>query len=68
MSYTQKIECSVSSCAHNCLEDGTCRLDRIRVKPCTLGKDRSPEAETACGSYNYVGELNTVERIGRGNM
>ena len=33
-----------------------------------LGNDRSPEAETACGSYNYVGELNTVERIGRGNM
>lgn len=68
MSYTQKIECTVSSCAHNCLEDSTCRLDRIKVKPTTLENSKNSENQTLCGSYNNIGELNTVERIGRGNM
>lgn len=65
MSYHQKIECNVSSCAHNCLEDSTCRLDRIMIKPCSLNQSRTPEGETACGSYFYVGEMNVVERLGR---
>ena len=67
MSYHQKIECSVSSCAHNCLEDSTCRLDRIMVKPCYLNQSRTPDGETACGSYFYVGKMNIVERLGRGD-
>ena len=54
MSYHQKIECNVSSCAHNCLEDSTCRLDRIMVKPCYLNQSRTPEGDTACGSYFYI--------------
>ncbi len=67
MSYHQKIECNVSSCAHNCLEDCTCRLDRIMVRPKAGDKTRTPGSETSCGSYFYIGEMNVVERLGRGD-
>ena len=67
MSYHQKIECNVSSCAHNCLEDCTCRLYRIMVRPCAGDKARTPEGETSCGSYFYIGEMNIAERLGRGD-
>lgn len=67
MSYHQKIECNVSSCAHNCLEDSTCRLDRIMVKPCLGVQDKTPEGQTACGSYFYIGQMNIVQRLGRGD-
>lgn len=67
MSYHQKIECNVSTCAHNCLEDSTCRLDRIMVRPCIGNESRAPEDKTACGSYFYIGEMNVAERIGRGD-
>lgn len=67
MSYHQKIACNVSSCAHNCLEDCTCRLDRIMVRPCAGDKARTPEGETSCGSYFYIGEMNIAERLGRGD-
>lgn len=67
MSYHQKIECNVSTCAHNCLEDSTCRLDRIMVRPCRGNESRTPEDKTACDSYFYIGEMNVAERIGRGD-
>ena len=37
------------------------------VKPCSINQSRTPEGETACGSYFYVGEMNVVERLGRGD-
>ena len=67
MSYHQKIECNVSSCAHNCLEDCTCRLDRIKVRPCVGDVTRTSDGETYCDSYFYVGEMNIAERLGRGD-
>lgn len=68
MSYHQKIECNVSSCAHNCLEDCTCRLDRIIVKPCRNSNDsRTPDSDTCCSSYYYVGGMNVAEILDRGD-
>lgn len=63
MSYHQKIECNVSSCAHNCIEDATCRLDRIMVTPCSRDISRVPEGETACSSYFYSGKLNSYSSL-----
>lgn len=68
MSYHQKIECNVSSCAHNCLEDSTCRLDRIMINPCSSTKDKMSVEQTICGSYNYVGNMNIVERLDSGDI
>ena len=67
MSYHQKIECNVSSCAHNCFEDCTCRLDRIKVRPCVGDVTRTSDAESDCDSYFSVGEMNIAERLGRGD-
>lgn len=67
MSYHQKIECNVVSCAHNCLEDCTCRLDRIIVKPCQSDNLKKGEIQCTCASYNFVGEMNVARSIGRGD-
>ena len=37
------------------------------VRPCAGDKARTPEGETSCGSYFYVGEMNIAERLGRGD-
>jgi hypothetical protein len=37
------------------------------VRPCFLDQTRTPDSETACGSYFYVGEMNVAERLGRGD-
>lgn len=54
----QKIGCNVSNCAHNCIEDCTCRLDNIQVCPCSLRGDGTPEDETACSSFINAGNEN----------
>lgn len=61
---SQKIECNVTECSHNCLEDCTCKLDRIQVCPCRVKGDKTPEDETACAMYSYSGNLNSKEIIG----
>ena len=30
---SQRIECNVTNCTHNCIEDSTCRLNKIQVSP-----------------------------------
>lgn len=30
---SQKIDCNVTNCTHNCIEDSTCRLNKIQVSP-----------------------------------
>ncbi len=57
--HEQKIECSVSHCAHNCIEDSTCRLEAIKVCPCGPKIKENYEEDTACSSYDYIGDLNT---------
>lgn len=57
-----KIECNVSKCVHNSIEDSSCRLDTIRV--CECSNDRKSvkrEDQTSCGSYEYCGNLNMKE-------
>lgn len=58
----QKIGCNVTSCAHNCIDDCTCKLDQIRVSPCKMNGNKTPEDETACSSYHYAGDLNIEEK------
>lgn len=58
----QKIGCNVTSCMHNCIDDSTCRLDQINVTPCGMNGNKTPEGETACGSYHYAGNLNVEEK------
>lgn len=61
-----KILCNVTKCVHNCIEDSTCRLDSIKVCECMNDKkSRRREDQTSCGSYEYCGNLNTDEIIGR---
>ena len=63
-----KIKCNVAKCVHNCIDDSTCRLDSIIVCECMNDKkSKKREDQTACGSYNYCGDLNKNERLG-GNL
>ncbi|MEG0073306.1 MAG: DUF1540 domain-containing protein [Clostridia bacterium] len=55
----QCIKCNVASCAHNNVEHCSCLLDAIQVCPCKLDIDeKTSDAETACLSYDYVGNEN----------
>ncbi|MEG0872605.1 MAG: DUF1540 domain-containing protein [Clostridia bacterium] len=57
----QKIECSVVDCAHNCVKDCTCKLEKISVCPCGESKEAKKDENTLCSSYHYVGNLNVEE-------
>lgn len=60
-----KIKCNVVKCVHNCLDDSTCRLDSIIVCECMNDKkSKRREDQTACGSYDYCGDLNKNEILG----
>ncbi len=63
MEYKQKIECNVIQCAHNSPHDCTCRLDSIKVCPCGPRPKENFEDDTACASYDYIGDLNVSEII-----
>lgn len=65
MSYKQKIQCNVAHCTHNCIDDSTCRLDKILVSSCTTKANESANDTTACASYHYCGDLNVTEIVGR---
>jgi len=61
----ERILCNVSKCSHNCMEDSTCRLDTIKVCECMNdNKSKNPEAQTACKSYEFIGNLNQSEILG----
>ena len=64
-SSSQRIECNVTKCAHNCIDDSTCRLDAIKVCTCSNQRKGNLEDETACASYHYAGYLNEEEIKGR---
>lgn len=49
----QKINCTVSDCIHNCVDDCTCRLGEISVCPCSATMTKDPLKDTACHSYKY---------------
>ena len=57
----QKIKCNVSDCTHNCIEDSTCRLDTIQVKPTSHKITKDALKDTACASYEYS-NLQRTER------
>ena len=60
-----KIKCNVVKCVHNCIDDSTCRLNTIKVCECMNDKKSSKrEDQTACDSYEYVGNLNKSEILG----
>ena len=59
MAYHQKIQCNVTECAHNSLEDSTCRLDKIQVSTGRIKNKELPEDETACLMYSNSGYLNS---------
>ncbi|CCZ56229.1 unknown [Clostridium sp. CAG:1219] len=63
----QKIKCNVSECVHNCIEDCSCRLEKIQVCPCTSKIDEgAPQRDkTACASFYNAGDLNVTEITGR---
>lgn len=58
MKYNQKIECNVSNCTHNAIQDCTCKLDRIQVSPCSNKGTKTSEDETLCSMYLYAGHMN----------
>ncbi|MCX8074252.1 MAG: DUF1540 domain-containing protein [Clostridia bacterium] len=60
--YSQRIECNVTNCTHNCIDDSTCRLDKIQVAPCGPRGSKVAEDETLCSSYLYIGDLNEEEK------
>jgi hypothetical protein len=61
--YSQKIGCNVVSCAHNSVENSTCRLENIKVTPCAGVKgDGSAYKETLCSSFLHVADLNMQEK------
>lgn len=62
MSHNQKIDCNVTKCMHNCIDDCSCRLERIQVCPTSARNTDTYDDETACGMYTYVGDLNTQEK------
>lgn len=65
--YDQKIKCTVAECLHNCIEDCSCRLEKIQVCPCSskLEENSLQRDKTACASYQNAGDLNITEITGR---
>jgi len=61
MPFFQKITCNVNECAHNCIEDSTCRLEKIHVTPCITKDKKAPEDATACAMFSDIGHLNAEE-------
>ena len=60
-----RIKCNVAKCVHNCIDDSTCRLNSIKVCECMNDKNsKEREEQTACGSYEYSGNLNQSEILG----
>lgn len=51
MDKTQKINCSVCSCAFNNSEKNLCQLEQIVVTPCQNCHNGHPDDESMCGSY-----------------
>jgi hypothetical protein len=43
---------------HNSIEDSTCRLESIKVCTCYPKPSGNFIEDTACGSYDYSGDLN----------
>lgn len=62
---SQKIECGVRECVHNCIEDSTCRLNCIKVNVMNEKNKAECPDETCCKSYHYAGDLNVAEITGR---
>lgn len=58
MSSFQKIQCTVTECAHNCLEDSTCRLDKILVSHELTQNHEDLKDKITCSMYSYSGNLN----------
>ena len=58
MEKNQKIGCNVDTCMHNDISKCECRLDKIRVAPCEMSREKNPESQTACSMYHYYGDLN----------
>lgn len=59
----QKIKCNVVQCAHNSVEDCTCRLDSIKVCQCDTHVKKDFKDDTACASYDYAGDLNVRSQM-----
>lgn len=53
-----KINCNVSTCAHNCVEDSTCLLKEINVARIKADESGDADVDTACHSYRYIGNEN----------
>jgi hypothetical protein len=47
----QKINCSVTSCMYNALDENECTLKAIQVCPCSTITSGTPQDETCCASY-----------------
>ena len=61
MKDSQKIGCNVNECKHNNIDDASCTLNKIQVTPCGGKGTKTPEDETACGMYSYVGNSKEKE-------
>ena len=49
MDKNQKINCTVSSCLYNDIEQSKCMLEEISVEPCADCNTKEPD-ESMCGS------------------
>ncbi len=47
----QKINCTVSSCKYNEVNDQLCSLKQIVVEACPNCSNGTPQDESMCGSY-----------------
>ncbi len=54
-----RINCNVSTCTHNSLEDSTCRLNEINVSRISAEESGDADKDTACHSYKFIGTENT---------
>ena len=50
MDKNQKINCTVSSCLYNDIEQSKCMLEEISIEPCADCDTKEPD-ESMCGSY-----------------
>lgn len=47
----QKINCTVSSCKYNEIDEQLCSLNQIVVEACPNCSNGTPQDESMCGSY-----------------
>lgn len=61
MEKNQKINCTVSSCAHNNVQRQECQLEQIVVTPTSNNKSKKSD-ESKCSSYKNDSSTEVIKR------